>query len=212
MYNLSYFKENDPAEVLAFMRAHPFVVLCGADASGRPVATQVPVLIREENGKICLQGHFMRKTDHHLAFSVNPKALAIFTGPHDYVSASWYSNPAQASTWNYISVHAAGTLRFASDEFLVEILRETTALFEGNPHSPASFDKLPADYISQLSKAIVAFTIDVDKIENVFKLSQNRDKKSYINIMERLQEKGGDAAEIASEMAKRTDTLFPADK
>src|ERR1700755_3197637 len=108
MYSLPYFKENDEKEVLRFMHDHPFVTLCGSDASGKPVATQVPVLLKERDGFLFLEAHIMKNTDHHKAFVQNPQALALFTGAHTYVSASWYSNPNQASTWNYVSVHATG--------------------------------------------------------------------------------------------------------
>ncbi|MBK8642453.1 MAG: hypothetical protein IPN15_09630 [Saprospiraceae bacterium] len=58
--------------------------------------------------------------------------------------------------------------------------------------------------------AIAGFEIKADKLENVFKLSQNRDEKSYLNIISKLEEQGGNSALIASEMRKRKDELFPA--
>lgn len=207
MYSLAHFTETDFEKVYAFMIAHPFVTLCGCSANGKPVATQIPVLIKRSENQITLSGHFMRKTDHHAAFTENPKVLALFTGAHEYVSASWYSNPVQASTWNYMSVHARGTMHFQDDEKLMQVLRDTTTFFENNPTSPASFDNLPAEYIDRLSKAIIAFEIVVEEIGNVFKLSQNRDKKSFTNIIEKLREKSEDGKVIADEMEKRTDMI-----
>nr|WP_315821696.1 FMN-binding negative transcriptional regulator [Paraflavitalea speifideiaquila] len=110
MYQLPYFKEQDFETVRAFMKAHPFIVLTGVDANNMPVATQVPVMITEQEGKTILRGHLMRQTDHHKAFIQNPNVLALFTGPHTYVSASWYSDPRQGATWNYMTVQAQGTL------------------------------------------------------------------------------------------------------
>lgn len=208
MYNLSHFKETDTQRVMEFMRAHPFVMLCGAFLNGRPVATQVPVLFREVDGRLFLRGHFMRKNDHHLAFAENPDALVVFTGPHEYVNASWYSNPVQASTWNYLAVHARGTMKFVSEESLMKILEETTDHFENNSHSPALFKNLPTEYVQRLIKAIIGFEIEVNEIDNVFKLSQNRDKESYHNIMQKLHERGSDGAAIAEEMGKRIDEVF----
>ena len=77
MYNLPYFKENDPQVVLQFMREHPFAVLSGCSAANKPVATQVPLLIEERDGKLFLQGHIMRQTDHHKAFESNPEVLPL---------------------------------------------------------------------------------------------------------------------------------------
>src|SRR5688500_316665 len=143
MYSLPYFKEKDQELVKEFMHQHPFITLCGCDKAGNPVATHVPVLFREENGQLFLRGHIMKKTDHHLAFLENPNVLALFTGAHTYVSASWYSNPRQGSTWNYMTVHAKGQIRFLEDAALLDLLRDLTAHFENNDNSPALYDKLP---------------------------------------------------------------------
>ncbi len=202
MYKLSYFQQSDPAIVLAFMRANPFVVLCGTNAAGQPVATQVPVFIDERDGQLFLSGHIMKNTDHHKAFEENANALVIFTGPHAYVSASWYEEKKTASTWNYISVHAKGKIVFTDQQALINILKRTTDHFENDPQSPAAFDQLPAEYVEKLSHAIVAFEIRVEELNNVFKLSQNRDDSSYQNIMEHLNKGDANAREIAAEMAK----------
>jgi transcriptional regulator len=208
MYSLPYFKEKDPARVKAFMRDNPFALLCGATLQGKPVATQVPLLIREDGDRLVFRGHFMKKTDHHIAFTENPDVLVLFTGAHEYVSASWYSDPAQASTWNYMTVHARGTMKLLSEAELLEILKETTSLFENNPDSPSLFESLAPEYVARLINAIVAFEIQVTQVENVFKLSQNRDKKSYENIIEKLKQGKDGAKAIASEMEKRTDELY----
>lgn len=208
MYSLPYFKERDIKVVREFMEQHPFITLCGSDAAGNPVATHVPVLLREENDKLYLHGHIMKKTDHHLAFIDNPNVLAVFFGPHTYVSASWYSNPQQGSTWNYMTVHAKGTIQFLDDAALLDLLRDLTARFENNDQSPALYDKLPPEYISSMSKAIVAFAVEVTEIDNVFKLSQNRDEASYHTIINKLEQQGGDAKLIAGEMTKRAEKLY----
>src|SRR6476661_4544693 len=193
MYSLPYFKEEDKDEVLRFMHAHSFVMLCGSDSKGNPVVTQVPVLIREVDGQIFLEGHIMKNTDHHKAFAQNTNALAVFIGAHTYVSASWYSNPVQASTWNYQSVHVRGKISFLEESDLRRILEETTSKYERNEHSPALFRHLPDDYVNRLIKAIVGFQMKVEVIDNVFKLSQNRDEKSFHTIMEKLKEQDPDA-------------------
>lgn len=207
MYNIPYFKEQDQQVVLDFMKAHPFVMLIGS-ANDIPVATQVPVIIEERGGKLFLLGHIMRNTDHYMALARNAQALCVFTGAHSYVSASWYTNKLQASTWNYLSVHARGKLSFLGETDLLDILRRTTALFENNPSSPASFENLPAGYLQRLIKAIVAFEMEVTDLDNVFKLSQNRDKESYQNIMAQLEQQDESARQIAREMDRRSSQLF----
>lgn len=213
MYSLSYFKEEDRQVLLQFVNDHPFAFLTGSNAMGKQAATQVPLLLEERGGSLLLCGHIMRQTDHYKAFLENPQVLAVFTAPHTYVSASWYSDPHMGSTWNYMSVHMLGTLRFLGEEELVSLLRKLTLRFENrNATSPTVFDNLPPSYRSRMLPAIVAFEIEVEEMENVFKLSQNRDEKSYRNIIAQLEKQGGSGSFIASEMKKRIEKLFPPGK
>lgn len=209
MYNLPYYKEQDAEIIKQFIREHPFTFLTGCDAENKPVATQVPVFIDEKEGKTFLTGHIMRNTDHHKAFEQNPDVLAVFTGPHTYVSATWYSNPYQASTWNYMSVHAKGIIRFGDEQGLIAVLKRLTLHYEKNNTASATvFDNLPGEYTERLMKAIVAFEIEVTTIDHVFKLSQDRDEKSYDNIIERLRKQEGDGKQIAELMEKRKGKVF----
>lgn len=209
MYNLPYYKEKDAAIVLAFMKEHPFAMLTGVDDEQKPVATQVPFLFVEREGQLFLRGHIMKGNDHHKAFGTNKNVLALFTGPHTYVSASWYTNPQQGSTWNYMTVHAKGELSFLPEEELPALLNELTSFYE-KENSPALFKHIPEDYIARMVKAIVAFEIKVTAIEHVFKLSQNRDQQSFENILEKLYAGDSDSRAVANEMRKRKDQFFPA--
>ncbi|MGZ8525573.1 MAG: FMN-binding negative transcriptional regulator [Chitinophagaceae bacterium] len=208
MYDLPYFKEKDQQVVLDFIRSHPFAFLTGCSEDALPVATQIPVFIDERDGKLFLSGHMMRNTDHHKAFACNPNVLAVFTGAHSYVSASWYEEKGQASTWNYISVHAKGRIKFLDEKALLEVLKRTTNHFENNPYSGANFEDLSWEYVNRLAKAIIAFEMEILQMDNVFKLSQNRDEKSFNNIMEKLAAQDPDGKNIAGEMKKRTSQLF----
>jgi transcriptional regulator len=210
MYNLPYFKEKDLQKVIQFIAENPFAFVMGCNKNYIPAATQVPVFIEEEGGKRILRGHIMRNTDHHKAFLENDNVLVVFTGPHTYVSATWYSDPYQASTWNYMSVHVRGKIRFLDEEALKKVLIKTSHHFENyDSASTTVFENLPKDYRENLMKAIVAFEIEILKFDNVFKLSQNRDQVSYENIKQRLTSQGGDAQTVATEMEKRTAELFP---
>jgi len=210
MYNLPYFKENDHQVILEFIHQHPFAFIAGCDENNKPVATQIPVFIEERNSKLYLSGHLMRQTDHHKAFEKNPNVLCVFTGNHTYVSATWYSNPHQASTWNYMSVHIKGEIRLLDEEELIDVLRKTSLHFENeNINSSTVYDNLPEDYGNRLLKAIVAFEVEIESIDHVFKLSQNRDKESYQHIIKNLSHQDTDAKAIAEEMNKRIEKLFP---
>ena len=210
MYNYPHYKEHDREKVIAFMRNHPFVTLIGSDKNGRIEATQIPVLVEEKDGKLFIYGHMARKSDHHQAFEENPNVLALFTGPHTYVSGTWYTgNPRQASTWNYIAIHARGQIKFLDETSLIELLKKLSLHFENNnTESSTVYDNLPLDYKEKLIKAILAFEIEVTEMENVHKLSQNRDEKSYDNIVQQLKKQEGDGNEIGNLMEKRKDQVF----
>lgn len=208
MYSLPHFKEHDPEVILEFMRSHPFVFIASTNENNEAVATQVPVFIDERDGKLFLSGHIMKHTDHHKAYMHQPNVLAVFTSPHTFVSASWYTDKKQGGSWNYMSVHARGALKFLDHAALINVLQRTTDHFENNPNSGANFKDLSNEYVEKLSKAIVAFEIEVSSIDHVFKLSQNRDKQSFQNITQELRTKGGGGDFIADEMDKRESQLF----
>jgi len=209
MYDLPYYKEEDEEVILRFIHEHPFAFLAGCDEHQKTVATQLPVFLEERGGGYYLTGHIMRQTDHHVAFQKNPEVLVVFTGPHTYVSATWYSNPHQASTWNYMSVHAKGKIKFLDEDGLINVLKKLTLHFENNNRDSATiFDNLRAEYKQPLMKAIVAFEIEVQSIEHVFKLSQDRDEASYHNIIKELNERGHDSKLIADVMRKRAPKVF----
>lgn len=208
MYDLPYYKEGDAAVVKAFVEQHPFAFLSGCDPNGFPVATQVPMLIEQRDDRMTLSGHIMKNTDHHKAFSSNANVLAVFTGPHTYVSARWYSDPGVPSTWNYMSVHARGRLRFLDDAGLEAVLQRSSLRFENqDSRSPTVFANLAPELRRKLMKAIVAFEVQVESFEHVFKLSQDRDETSCRNIIEELMKQDESARMIAAEMKKRTDPV-----
>ena len=210
MYNLPYYKENNPEVIRSFIAGYPFAFLSGCDAQNRPVATQVPLFLEERKGKQFLLGHIMKNTGHHKAFLQNENVLAVFTGHHSYVSATWYSNTNTASTWNYMSVHVRGSIRFKDQTALEEILQKTSLHFEqGNRKSPTVYENLSPDFKKRVMPCIVAFEIEISDIDTVFKLSQDRDLESYRNIINKLRQQDENGQVIAAEMEKRTGKIFP---
>jgi transcriptional regulator len=202
MYKFSYFTEEDPEKVMAFMKENSFAVITGFGKE-YPVATHIPLAVEmKEDGKIFFYGHLMKKTDHHIAFEENENVLVIFNGPHTYVSASWYTNPQVASTWNYLTVHAKGKIKFTDEEGTYQAIRAVTNKYEGT-ESAAAFDKLPKEYVNKLIKAIVGFSIEVKSFDNVFKLSQNHGEATRHSIVDHLKKRGDEhSVAIANEMEK----------
>ena len=192
MYDISYFKANDHQEVIEFMQSNPFVTICGVDKNGLPIAAQIPILIKQVDDKLFICGHLIRKQDHTNAFEMNPNALVIFSAPSAFVSASWYTSKGQASTWNYQTVHAVGTMQMQDEQHLYNLLVALTERFESDPDAPSQVKNLDPMYMQQNMKAIISFEIEVAQLKHVFKLSQNRDEISHQNIQNELSK--GDAA------------------
>jgi transcriptional regulator len=202
MYKFDYYTEKDQQRVIDFMKENAFALITGIGKE-HPVATQVPLAVKMRDGKMFLEGHIMRKTDHHLAFESNNNVLVIFTGPHCFVSASWYTNPSVGSTWNYITVQAKGRISFTDEAGTLAAVKAVSDKYEGTEGSGA-YDNLPKEYIDHMVKAIVGFSIEVESIENTFKLSQNRDEASQQNIIAQLRKRGdANSTAIADEMEKR---------
>lgn len=203
MYDVPFFKADRKDEVIAFMQANPFVMLCGCGSNNYPVATHVPVLIEEKEGKIILHGHVMRGQKHTEAFEQNNNVLVIFSGAHTYVSASWYKHQNIASTWNYRAVHAEGKLQFGGEKELLNVITKLTETFE-EKDSSSLVQHMKPEYVTAMMKHIVAFEIEVTNIEHVFKLSQNRDEESYASIVNHLSKQSNtDANTVASIMKER---------
>lgn len=210
MYNLPYHKEQSEQVIKEFLEQYPFAFLTGCDMENKPIATQLPLFIESKNGRQVLRGHIMKGNDHHKAFLNNENVLAVFTGKHIYVSGTWYSNPNTPSTWNYMSVHIKGKIRFVGEKELEDILRSVSLHFESqDQQSKTVYDNLPLNFKQKALGLIAGLEIEINEIDTVFKLSQDRDVKSYYNIIEKLKEQNEDGRVIAAEMEKRVKELFP---
>lgn len=204
MYKTSHFQEEDRDKLKDFIKENPFALLNGIDTHSKPVATHVPLILESRNDNIYLQGHMMKATDHYRAFKDNNSILAVFSGPHAYISATWYENPNMASTWNYMSVHAKGVIHFMDNKQLILLMKKLTLSFEDSKlESPTIYDNLSESYLKRTMNAIVGFEIKVSEIEGVFKLSQDKDKESYDNTITELKKGNYSSKALAEEMEKR---------
>lgn len=202
VYKSSYYNEPNEAAMVHTMEQYPFAIITGMGSSF-PEATHVPVEIEKRDGKLFLKGHLMKNTSHHKALAANPQVLAIFNGPHCYISASWYADGKHASTWNYITVHAKGIMHFGDEQQTLQAIKSITEKYEGH-HNAASFHQLSDEYIAQNLKGIVSFEVEVQELSSVFKLSQNRDTQSKHNIITALRQRNGmHDKDIADEIEKR---------
>lgn len=166
------------------MRANPFAILVSQTTEG-PFATHVPLVIRQDGERVTLRGHVAKANPHWQYLKSQPQALAIFHGPHAYVSTSNYMTPENVPTWNYGAVHAYGETRVLSEpNQLLPILHDLISTFEAR--YAEQWVELSEAYRQRMLGHIVGFEIAVTKIEAKFKLSQNRTKQEQENVIASL--------------------------
>jgi len=210
MYYPKLFSESDPAVIDAFIRAHGFATLVTA-RDGVPESSHVPLeLVHATDGTRVLEGHFARANGQWRHLEAGAPVLAIFAGPHAYVSSSWYADE-NVPTWNYMVVHAWGTARLVNDEGEVrDMLRRLSRHYE--PGGAFDVDRLTPGFYAKEVRGIVAFTIRVERLAAKFKLSQNRNEADHANVVRRLRERPDDDSRgIAEAMAARHRQRFSSD-
>ena len=174
LYIPKHFNVEDRDALVAFIERNAFATLVSSGPSGLHVS-HVPLLCdRDGSGKLFLLGHVARNNPHWEALESATDVLAIFHGPHAYVSPSWYQAQPSVPTWNYAVVHAHGKARLLDEAELHDVVIRLSDTFEAGRPKPWRAVELPGDYASNMLKAIVGFEIEVTKIEGKFKLSQNR--------------------------------------
>ncbi|MEO6135874.1 MAG: FMN-binding negative transcriptional regulator [Ginsengibacter sp.] len=202
MYKLPYYIETDETVIHEFLIQNPFAIVSGI-LNNKPVATHVPLDVEKVDGKYIFTGHVMKGTDHYKGFLQNENVLVVFSGPHCYVSASWYENKQKGSTWNYMDAQAHGKLKFTDDAGTWKIVEDITKKYEGLD-SEASFSKITKEYMERNIKAISGFHIEVERLDVVFKLSQNESHQTQKQIVENLKKiNHNNSREIAMQMEKR---------
>jgi transcriptional regulator len=197
MYVPEVFAEHNLTTLHAFIDQHSFALLCSAD-QGRPFASHLPLLLDRAAGpRGTLLGHMARANPQWRHADGQP-VLAIFAGPHAYISPAWYEAAEVIPTWNYVAVHAVGTLRAVHDPGeLLPLLDRTVAFFEGARPRPWQLQGSHA-FLDRLVRAIVGFRIEIDALEGKWKLSQNHPAERREKVIRALQAQGGEDAEAVA--------------
>lgn len=201
MYIPSSFKVSDTAEIRAYMRSYSFAMLVTQGAAGM-TATHLPILLDSESGPHGrLLGHMARANPQWR--DVVGEALVIFPGPHAYVSATWYATPGTVPTWNYVAVHAYGTLRLIEDGAqLHDILKRTAAVYEAGMPRPWTYDESDPMF-DRMLREIVGFEIEISRLEGKRKLNQNHPEERRRKVIRALEARSdADSQAIAKLMAE----------
>jgi transcriptional regulator len=202
------FTETRDEVLFAHLERHDFGLLVTQGTAGL-IASQIPFLAERRGGKLYLQAHIARANPQ--AADLEPgdldggEALAIFSGPHAYVSPGWYEAGPAVPTWNYASVHAYGPARRIDDPvWLRDLVRRLSERHEAREPAPWSMEGLAAAYVQSMLKGIVGIEIAVNRLEGKFTLSQNRPAADRPRIIAALKRRADpDSHAVAQLMRER---------
>ncbi len=191
MYVPNEFREDDVGALQALMQAYSFALLVTVDDAG-PFATHLPFLLDADRGPYgTLVGHVARRNSQWRGFTAGHEALVVFQGPHAYVSPRWYTAARNVPTWNYAAVHAYGVPRPLEGEAATRaVVERLVAVHEAGAAAPWSVADAPAEYISRLLGAIVAFELPITRLEGKLKLSQNKTDADREGVVAALRASG----------------------
>ncbi|MCC6454126.1 MAG: FMN-binding negative transcriptional regulator [Caldilineaceae bacterium] len=204
MYLPPAFREDDATKMVAFMRAHSFATLVSV-VNGAPFATHLPLTVEERGEALVVTGHVAKPNPHWQGFD-HAESLAIFGGPHAYISPSLYEKVESVPTWNYIAVHAYGApiiYTYANAPEKVQGMLE--AMMQSyEPSYLAQWETLTDKYRAGMMQGIVAFEMPITRLEGKYKLSQNRSMTDQAAVAEHLQQAADPtAAAIGTAMQSR---------
>jgi transcriptional regulator len=203
MYIPAAFAECDLTKLHDFMEQNSFGLLV-SQIDGSPFASHLPFLLERRSGpQGCLIGHMARGNPQWEQAS-GQAVLAIFSGPHAYISPSWYEAAQVVPTWNYVAVHAYGNLQVIEDhDALLELVQKMVQVYEQRMPRPWSIGS-PSTFVDRMLTQIVGFRIPIERIEGKWKLNQNhpveRRKKVIRNLQERDDENSQAVAAIMTAM------------
>jgi len=187
------------------MQAHSWALLITADEQAAPIATHLSLLWHDDGSEHgALIGHMARANPHWKLFVRPAESLALFWGPHAYVSPTWYAPGPKVPTWNYVTVHAYGRPEIVEDtRDVLAVLEKLAAAYEGAGPEAWRLDRLPPGNAEVQTKGIVAFRFPLNRIETKIKLSQNRDLEDRRRVIDKLASSDGQDAKATAEWMKR---------
>jgi transcriptional regulator len=207
MYIPPPFSVTDRETICDFIEAFPFATLV-SNAEQVPNVSHLPLFLDEDavSDNLRLLGHFARENPHRREID-GDKGLAIFHGPHAYISPAWYASPNVVPTWNYVAVHVRGTFQLIDDRTeLLALLRRTVHQFESAQEAPWSLDSPDSDFVEGMMSGIVGFQFHVEEIEAKWKLSQNHPAERREKVVRALEVQGDyQAMAVATAMRKLRD-------
>lgn len=184
------FTETRTEVLVAHIERHDFGLLVSHGAEGL-IASQIPFMTEHRDGRLYLLGHLARVNPQVDDLDGEREALAIFAGPHAYVSPGWYGAGPAVPTWNYATVHAYGAARAIRDPvWLRDLVARLSERHEARePARRWQIEELPERYMRSMLDGIVGVEIAVARLDGKFKLSQNRPPADRPRIIAALEQR-----------------------
>src|SRR5437764_10981927 len=181
------FTENGPEVLLEHIDRYDFGLLVSHGAAGL-VASHIPFLTQRDGEQLHLEGHLARPNPQVADLARGGEVLAIFHGPHAYISPNWYMTGPSVPTWNYADVHAYGTVQLVEDaEWLRRFLVRLSERHEARNPVAWRMQDLPEAYVKSMLKGIIGLDIAVTRLEGKYKLSQNRPAADRLRLIAALE-------------------------
>ncbi|HET7657751.1 MAG TPA: FMN-binding negative transcriptional regulator [Bacillales bacterium] len=198
MYVPKHFQVDEKEKLDAFIRSNSFGILFSNTESG-PEANHLPFLLKDG----FLYGH-MAKINKQWEGLDGREVLVVFSGPHAYISPTWYEEKDVVPTWNYAAVHVYGAFTpIHEGEELEWILRESVDFYEASMPQPWKVDT-GSDYFKRSLKAIVGFKIAVSRVEGKWKLSQNHSSERREKVVRQLEKYEDDHSRQIAKLMKES--------
>lgn len=197
------FSEHDLSKLHQFIVQNSFGMIV-SQVDGLPFATHIPVLLRPAEGRYgALVGHFARANPQWEQIA-GQTAMAVFTGPHAYVSPTWYEAEHVVPTWNFTAVHAYGRVELIEGgEPLLDILRDSVRAYEHGMPRPWTLD-VSGTFVERMMGQIVGCRLDIERIEGKFKLSQNHPVERRRKVIRSLEGQGDENSLAIAKLMRRT--------
>ena len=208
MYSPKFNRVDDRAILLEAMQSYSFAILFGPNGTSPDgtksedtmTASHLPLLVKDEGEHGLLEGHFAHANKHWSGLA-GRETLVVFPGPHTYVSPSLYTEELSVPTWNYIAIHAYGTLELIEDPDNKKRLVEEL-IAKHDPQYLNQWHGLPEGYQRTMLAGIMGFRIPIARIEGKFKLSQNRAAQERHNVQIAQASGSDDQQELARWMVR----------
>ncbi|MEQ1608416.1 MAG: FMN-binding negative transcriptional regulator [Hyphomonadaceae bacterium] len=209
MHAAPAFHVDNASELAAFIEARRFATLVLSSESG-PEAAHIPMILNRDaaGNPVALEGHVARNNPVAAIAAQPVRALAIFIGADAYVTPSLYLSKREhgkvVPTWNYIAVHVSGAVQAYTDgAALHQQVSRITDMMEQPATAPWSVSDAPEDYIAKMLNAITGLRLQIDAIEGIRKLSQNRPEGDRAGVLNGFAHSSDPAArQLAAEMSK----------